>query len=434
MNEFTPILDGIVRGVICGVRESGLMVGRGVSGNNIHLVPPASHLFAPSVWQEATRRGLALKADGRVVVDGTREDPMADVAAFERLVEERGWGGIVAGEYGVYTVARGDRYTYTVTCQPSGRASLKRIGVWTGTANTFVVSFEHGEALANLLERATTAKMKGETTTIALPAVAGLSVAVAGGEVLIGEISDTEERAILRAVPTLRWDPTRTAYAVSTRYSKRVAKALEEIIKRRDNAAHIAATLASEWESAFKAAWDAEPVTGQAVTVRKVGEYILLRFAYHERAVAAVKTLRGAKFNDHAGDKHWSVHMPPLDHLRRVVAQIDAILSRPAAQPQGRAQSQPAKPTTIRQLWPVALLPALGKVMRAGGQVVAVEGYGKRLKITEDHPSYEGSHLLGYEGSMGCYVYFRPATPAEAEAAPATDSRAAAHTEKLQGM
>lgn len=35
-----------------------------------------------------------------------------------------------------------------------------------------------------------------------------------------------------------------------------------------------------------------------------------------------------------------------------------------------------------------------------------VDEFGKSFRISDDHPSLHGSHLLGHEGEMGCYCYY----------------------------
>lgn len=44
---------------------------------------------------------------------------------------------------------------------------------------------------------------------------------------------------------------------------------------------------------------------------------------------------------------------------------------------------------------------------------------GRRFRISPDHPSYEGNHLLGNEGDWGRYIYYREAEADEIEAAKA---------------
>lgn len=68
-----------------------------------------------------------------------------------------------------------------------------------------------------------------------------------------------------------------------------------------------------------------------------------------------------------------------------------------------------------RDLYPVSRRPPLNVPVRHGKSVVVYESYGQSFRISEDHPSMYGSHLLGYEGEAGCYCYYREATAAEVE-------------------
>ena len=78
---------------------------------------------------------------------------------------------------------------------------------------------------------------------------------------------------------------------------------------------------------------------------------------------------------------------------------------------------QQAERRTNRILYPIKNLPATNRPTRLrGGRVVVFESTGKKFFINEDHPSYEGSHLLGHEGEYGCYCYYRVASSEEVAA------------------
>jgi hypothetical protein len=66
------------------------------------------------------------------------------------------------------------------------------------------------------------------------------------------------------------------------------------------------------------------------------------------------------------------------------------------------------------QLYPVSARPPLDRPVRLGVSIVVYTGYGRSVRIGEDDPSFFGGHLLGHEGDMGCYCYYRPATEEEA--------------------
>lgn len=76
----------------------------------------------------------------------------------------------------------------------------------------------------------------------------------------------------------------------------------------------------------------------------------------------------------------------------------------------------PESPCQSRRLYPVSARPALNVPMRLGTTAVVFTGYGQPFRISEDHPSIHGSHLLGHEGSRGCYAYYRPASEDEIQA------------------
>lgn len=79
-----------------------------------------------------------------------------------------------------------------------------------------------------------------------------------------------------------------------------------------------------------------------------------------------------------------------------------------------------AELNSSRVLMPLSNLPPVGTPMRLkrvlGDQVVVFTDRGKRFRIDENEASFGNPHLLGYEGSFGCYCYFRPATEAETAA------------------
>lgn len=75
-----------------------------------------------------------------------------------------------------------------------------------------------------------------------------------------------------------------------------------------------------------------------------------------------------------------------------------------------------------RALFPCADAPALQRPIRWRGQPVVFESTGERFRITENHPSTHGGHLLGHEGDWGRYYYYRPATDAEAAALERADA------------
>jgi hypothetical protein len=79
-----------------------------------------------------------------------------------------------------------------------------------------------------------------------------------------------------------------------------------------------------------------------------------------------------------------------------------------------------------RRLYALSNAPLIDTPVKLGDSVVVFTGRGKSFRIDEDAPSIHGSHLLGYEGSMSAYFYYRAATESEIEVlATATADRAA---------
>lgn len=109
---------------------------------------------------------------------------------------------------------------------------------------------------------------------------------------------------------------------------------------------------------------------------------------------------------------------------REAEAQRQAAAEYRAAERQKQAERRQS-----RALFPLSDLPPFNKPVRWYGQVVVFESSGKSFRISEDHPSVEGSHLLGHEGDLGCYCYYREATADEIAALDARDAERAAAAE-----
>lgn len=106
-----------------------------------------------------------------------------------------------------------------------------------------------------------------------------------------------------------------------------------------------------------------------------------------------------------------------------------------AREKEQQRQARDAEKQAVRQrraLFPLSDQPPLNKPVRWYGQVVVFESSGKSFRISEDHPSVEGSHLLGHEGDMGCYCYYREATADEVAALDAADAAQQAAAEARQ--
>jgi hypothetical protein len=141
-------------------------------------------------------------------------------------------------------------------------------------------------------------------------------------------------------------------------------------------------------------------------------------FHYSEEAVAIARTLPGARYVETG--KFWAWSPKRAADVDAIIAGVnkihplsqralDAKNARKAADRKQRQEEEAARyaaraeraKNTYRKLY------AHGQEAPKkidGGWVFT--GYGKSFRITEDHPSFEGSHLLGHEGDLGRYAYY----------------------------
>ena len=160
-----------------------------------------------------------------------------------------------------------------------------------------------------------------------------------------------------------------------------------------------------------------------------------IRTPYSPELAKLIKSIPGAKWN--ADGKRWIMPFRSAEQLKKVLPEIDKhakpFLDREAEQKKAiekqradaqrqyqqlRAEEEKKRAETrqSRMLFPRGHAPGVGQSLRRGNKVYTVTGYGKPFRIDEDRPSYEGSHLLGHEGDMGHYAYYREATPSEVKA------------------
>lgn len=92
------------------------------------------------------------------------------------------------------------------------------------------------------------------------------------------------------------------------------------------------------------------------------------------------------------------------------------------------------KPTKARMLFPLGDSPPLNHPIRHGADVVVFEGHGKTFRINADHPSIHGAHLLGHEGELGAYFYYRDATEVERAQYEAEQAAARQRTSDLREL
>lgn len=89
-------------------------------------------------------------------------------------------------------------------------------------------------------------------------------------------------------------------------------------------------------------------------------------------------------------------------------------------------RAQRAEQLSRRRLFPIAAAPVIGRAYRLAGSVVVYTSAGTKFRLSDDHPSTHGSHLLGHEGEMGMYCYYRDATASEIAELEACEARACA--------
>ena len=123
---------------------------------------------------------------------------------------------------------------------------------------------------------------------------------------------------------------------------------------------------------------------------------------------AILTALHQCKHHEHLADRLAALQ-------ERVKSNSDAFdaQKRQWAKEKSDQADAKAKQRSMRILYPVQQTPPLNVGVRLGSRVVVFESTGKTFRINEDHPSTEGSHLLGHEGEAGCYSYYRDATAEE---------------------
>jgi Domain of unknown function (DUF5710) len=84
----------------------------------------------------------------------------------------------------------------------------------------------------------------------------------------------------------------------------------------------------------------------------------------------------------------------------------------------------PVKSNKVKVLYPTSGFNDAPNEITRGGVKYKLTGVGNSFKINADHPSTEGSHLLGHEGENGAYHYYEPVGSTE-DSAPATKPAAA---------
>lgn len=79
-----------------------------------------------------------------------------------------------------------------------------------------------------------------------------------------------------------------------------------------------------------------------------------------------------------------------------------------------KERAQRAEAVSRRVLHVLSQAPVIGRPVRLHGTAVVYTSSGQPFRVTENHPSIWGSHLLGHEGEPCAYYYYRPANETEA--------------------
>lgn len=247
--------------------------------------------------------------------------------------------------------------------------------------------------VAAALDAEAAAKAKSQATAAALQPPPGYSVTTGQTDITVkGPFHDSLHASIKRAGG--RWDGATKSWRLP------VAKS--------DSLRRILANFA-------KVAPTAEDLAKQKAEANR---HELLRWLGYveEKATDGYLYENGiAKLRELGIDKHPDLH----DRLAAAIAKVQEVkAARAEASAKARrvaaiSTSSPAPAPKARRLFPVSALPPLDTPYRAGGGYVVFTGFGQPFRITEDHPSMHGSHLLGHEGETGRYAYYRPATEDE---------------------
>lgn len=177
-----------------------------------------------------------------------------------------------------------------------------------------------------------------------------------------------------------------------------------------------------------------EPIKSRYV--RQEHSSLVVDTRFDAELVAVLKSIPGAEFRrafDGQGG-HWRIPYTSLAALRaalpeieRLAAAADAAAKAREEQWQAEREAERARRQAEREQRDAEHLehlrrrfvaldwerPALNTPMRHGGAVVVVTGFGKSFRVDADMPSIWGSDLLGHEGELCCYAYYRPANDEE---------------------
>lgn len=143
-------------------------------------------------------------------------------------------------------------------------------------------------------------------------------------------------------------------------------------------------------------------------TVMTEGAGYRVLFPYDAERVAQIKSAGASNFR--ASDKSWFFDKAKAASLVPILEKAKEISASQSV------SEIPSAPRKQRMLYPLGSMPIMDRPTRLYGKAVVFTGTGDSFRISEDHPSTNGSHLLGHEGERGAYAYYRDATPEETTA------------------
>lgn len=395
------LLDSLFEGVSPGFCRS---VWRRKNPEKRHIVARTETGFVRVLGPETGNERTPLPREWVAVVDDWEADGPVQPTPAEGLVTQteikaRGWTiGLIKGLLG------------PAPAKASGKMAWPLSIVLAAEANPTFSSESH-VALTRATRRTSKAEatILSEVEMISWPTAPGISVHLEAGEMVLKSPYD---ETLVRALNSCRgssWDRSNRVWRIPFSARRQVVQTvlplLTDLAERLNRAARqhtddyqqtLQAVRALNWPK-----WFHVTVVGAAVTFIPPD---IEGLAERLRSIGAIDPYSGP----------WRVSAEKLPQLHQVLADIGAAM---AADYAGRRQSadlsrtaQVAKP---RILMPRSTAWSIGSTHRLGEQVVVVESYGKPFRITDEHPSTHGSQLLGYEGDLGHYVYYRLASSEE---------------------
>ena len=267
----------------------------------------------------------------------------------------------------------------------------------------------------------------GASAAISFPLPVGYAIAQEGDNLILSGPFDNDLHARIKRAGG-EWDgktgTNRRVWiipAINGASLKRIFSNIEKAKKSESDSAQaarekadadIAAKNKEEVEALAEARANAPTITPGRYgpfTVMTEGAGYRVLFPYDAERVSQIKSAGASNFR--AVDKSWYFDKAKAAGLISILEKAKEIV---ATQPAASVPS--AVPQKHRMLYPLSAMPIIDRPTRLYGKAVVFTGKGESFRISEDHPSTNGSHLLGHEGDRGAYAYYRDATPEEVAA------------------